>query len=300
MAGETYPGVHAVLYALFDEAELLDRAAMRRQAELCLAAGVDGIVVLGLATEVAKLTEAERAAVVTWAAEDIAGRVPLGVTVYGNSCVEQQAAMRMAEAAGAAWLILQPPAVGLYPPAELARTYGRLADSSMLPVAIQNAPGLMGRGLGVEGIAALVAAHPTITHLKGEMPVVQLAAAVQACGEDLLVLGGQGGLELIDALRAGCGGFVLAPDMVDHAVAIWRRWRVGDHEAAESRYRAILPEIVFAMRGVEHLVSYGKRIFAVRAGLVARDRAPADPVTPFGLATASLHAQALGPFGAQP
>ena len=58
---------------------------MRRQVEACVAAGVDGIVVLGLATEVAKLTEARAARVIAWAAEDMAGRVPLGVTIYGNS-----------------------------------------------------------------------------------------------------------------------------------------------------------------------------------------------------------------------
>ncbi len=295
-----FPGIHAVLYALFDADERLDRAAMRQQVELCLRAGVDGVVVLGLATEVAKLTEAERAALVAWAAEDLAGRAPLGVTVYGNSGVEQLAAVRMAEAAGAAWLILQPPAVGFYPAAELVRGYGRLAEAARLPVAIQNAPGLMGRGLGVAEVAALVAAHPNVTHLKGEMPVVQLAAAIDACGGNLLVLGGQAGLELTDAIRAGCGGFVLAPDMVDHAVAIWRRWQAGDHAGAEEGYRAILPEIVFAMGGIEHLVVYGKRVFAARAGLVVHDRAPAAAVTPFGLAAAERHARALGPFGPQP
>ena len=68
-----------------------------RQVEACVAAGVDGIVVLGLATEVAKLTEAERRQVIEWAAQDVAGRVPLGVTIYGNSTIEQLALLRAAE-----------------------------------------------------------------------------------------------------------------------------------------------------------------------------------------------------------
>jgi len=298
----SFPGIHAVLYALFDADERLDRAAMRRQVELCLAARVDGVVVLGLATEVAKLTEAERREVMAWAAEDLAGRAPLGVTIYGNGLPEQQAAMRDAEAAGADWLILQPPSVGSYPGAELARCYGRLAEAARLPLAVQNAPGLMGRGLTVEGIAALTAAHPNITHLKAEMPAVQLQAIAEACGDRLLLLGGQGGLEMTDALRARCQGFVLAPDMVDHAVRVWRRWRSGEIEAAEACYRAVLPEIVFAMRGgVEHLVAYGKRIFAHRAGgLAAHDRSPCEPVTAFGLAAAERHARALGPFPTLP
>ena len=46
-------GVHAILYAFFRPDETLDRAAMRRQVELCLTADVAGIAALGLATEVA-------------------------------------------------------------------------------------------------------------------------------------------------------------------------------------------------------------------------------------------------------
>ena len=60
------------------------------------------------------------------------------------------------------------------------------------------------------------------------MPVVQLRRVIEAGGDRLTVLNGQAGLEMIDSLRAGCRGFVLAPDMVDHAVRIWRQWQAGD------------------------------------------------------------------------
>ena len=300
MRGRRFTGIHAVLYALFDERERLDRAAMGRQVAACLGAGVDGIVVLGLATEVAKLAEQECREVIAWAAEDAGGRVPLGVTVAGNSIQAQLRLLRDAEALGADWLILQPPAVGLYGGAELLRGFGRLADAAALPVAIQNAPALMGRGLTPEGIAALTGAHPNITHLKGEMPVVQLRQVIEDGGDRLVVLNGQAGMEMLDSLRAGCQGFVLAPDMVDHAVRVWRLWRQGDAAGAEATYARILPEIVFVMRSLEHLIAYGKRIFALRAGLAAHDRAPCEPTTAFGLACAARHAEALGPFGPQP
>jgi 2-keto-3-deoxy-L-arabinonate dehydratase len=297
MPGRRFAGIHAVLYAMFDEQERLDRDAMRRQVAACLDAGVDGIVVLGLATEVAKLSERERLDVIAWAAQDVAGRVPLGVTVHGNSIPSQLQLLDDAEAAGADWLVLQPPSVGSYDGSELLRGFGRLADAASVPVAIQNAPVLMGRGLTPEGIATLTAAHPNITHLKGEMPVVQLRRVIEACGDRLLVLNGQAGLEMIDSLRAGCQGFVLAPDMVDHATRIWRLWQGGDASGAEAAYALLLPEIVFVMRSLEHLIAYGKRIFALRAGLAAHDRAPCEPLTPFGLECAVRYAEVLGPFG---
>lgn len=53
-------GVHAVLYALFQPDERLDTEAMAAQVEYCIKTGCHGINVLGLATEVLKLTLAER------------------------------------------------------------------------------------------------------------------------------------------------------------------------------------------------------------------------------------------------
>ena len=107
-------GIHAILYAFFDAGETLDRAAMRRQVELCIAAGAHGLAALGLATEVAKLSESERRTVMDWIGEDNAGRRPLGITIFGGSVAEQVASVRHARSAGADWVILQPPMVGSY------------------------------------------------------------------------------------------------------------------------------------------------------------------------------------------
>lgn len=296
-AGRRFTGIHAVLYALFDGEGALWREAMRRQVEFCIGAGVDGIVVLGLASEVAKLTEAERLAMIAWAAEDIAGRVPLGVTVYGNSVAEQAIVLREAEARGAGWVILQPPMVGQYGGAEVIRFFGAVAGLTALTVAVQNAPQLMGRGLGGDDIAALIAEHPNITHLKGEMPVLEVERVIAGAAGRLVVLNGQGGLEMTDNLRAGCAGFVLAPDMADRAVAIHRAWRAGDEAGAEARYADILPSVVFAMRSLEHLVVYGKRIFGARCDIEIHDRAPTLRTSAFGLELAARHAALLGRYG---
>jgi dihydrodipicolinate synthase/N-acetylneuraminate lyase len=79
-----FPGIHAIAYALFNADETLDRAAMRQQTEICLATGVDGMAALGLATEVSKLREAERRAIMDWTAEDVGGRVPLAFTILAT------------------------------------------------------------------------------------------------------------------------------------------------------------------------------------------------------------------------
>ena len=169
------------------------------------------------------------------------------------------------------------------------RLFGRLADAATAPVAIQNAPALMGRGLGGE-ITALVSGPPQDHPSQGRDAGGAAPPRDRSLRRPPVVLNGQAGLEMIDSLRAGCQGFVLAPDMVDHAVRIWRHWRRATRPGRRGRPTAILPEIVFAMRALEHLIAYGKRIFASRAGLAAHDRAPCEPVTAFGLACVERYA----------
>ena len=70
-----FHGVYPILYSFFDKDGQLDRNAMRRQVEGCIAAGAHGITVMGLATEVGKLDVNERRKVIDWVGEDIAGRV---------------------------------------------------------------------------------------------------------------------------------------------------------------------------------------------------------------------------------
>lgn len=289
-------GIHAILYALFDQDEKLDRAAMRRQLETCIAAGVHGVAALGLATEVAKLSEAERRTVMEWIAQDNAGRKPLGITIFGGSVAEQIAGVRHAASVGADWVILQPPMVGSYAAIEHIRFFGRVADATDLPVAIQNAPAYLGRGLAADEIATLCRQHPNVCLLKGEGPSVDIARLIEATDGRLPVFNGRGGLELVESLQAGCAGLVLAAEAIDHAVQIYERFRAGDLAAARETYGRILPTITFVMQSIENFICYGKRIFALRAGFEVHDRAPALRPTAFGLDRAREYAAALGPL----
>lgn len=292
-------GIHAILYALFDGAERLDRDAMRRQVRHCLEAGVHGMAALGLATEVAKLTGAERRTVMDWVAEDTAGAVPLAFTIFGASVAEQVEQVRHAESVGADWVILQPPMVGSYGAAEYIRFFGRVAEATALPVAIQNAPAFMGRGLSAAEIADLVRQHPNIRAIKGEGPVTEIAAVLAATGGSLPVFNGRAGLEMLDNFRIGCRGLILAPDCIDHAVAAYEAYRRGNMAGAEARYAAMLPAVVATMQGLEHLVCYGKRLYAARVGSEVHDRAPALRPNQTGLEMVARLAASLGPLRRQ-
>ncbi len=293
-------GIHAVLYAFFDANEALDRSAMRQQVNAVVETGVVGINLLGLATEVGKLSIEERTMLIKWLAEDVGGRLPFSVTINGPTVADQLRQVRVAEDAGAAWLVLQPPVVGTFAASEYIDFFARVAAGVSIPAAVQNAPAYFGRALSPGEVHSLFTAQPLLKAVKGEGAAVDIDALVRSVGHDIPVFNGRGGLEMIDSLRAGCAGLVLAPDLVDHAVAIYSAYESGKTDAAERRYAAVLPAITFVMQSLEGLVVYGKRLFAARAGMGAvHDRRPSLQPTEFGLAIVERLARTTGRFSRQ-
>ena len=293
-----HSGVHAVLYALFDRSGRLDRGAMASQVERMRAIGVHGITVLGLATEVQKLSLAEQEQLVGWVAEGLDDQLPLAVTIGGSDIRTQRRMVEHALAHRAGLLILQPPTEGAGE--DLVDAFLRVADGYSADFAVQNAPAYLGRSLSHGEIARLVSANPRFTAIKAETPAVDLAELVQGAGAGLTVLNGRGGLEMTDCLRAGAAGFILAPDAIDASLDVFLAWSAGDGEGAEARYRQALPAITFVMTSIEHLICYGKRIYGARTGTTIHDRPPGLAPTEFGIRLARRWARRLGPLGAPP
>ncbi len=291
-----FSGVYPILYAFARHDGSLDEDAMRRQVRACLASGAHGIAILGLITEVARLTGDERRAIIAWTAEEIGGRVPLAATVAGPDIDSQIAFARDAAKLGARWLVFQPPE-NCNDERELLHAFGRAADAVDVPFGIQNAPQFLGVGLSAASISALHRNHSNFTVLKGEAPATEIAQVVEACGETLSVFNGRGGLELTDILRAGCRGIIPAPECCDIQVRIYNAMVRGDDLLADELYRKVLPLIVFVMQSIEASLTYGKRITAQRLGLgTVYDRTHNLAPTAFGLDCARAHAAFLSPF----
>lgn len=292
------PGIYPMLYAFFDRAGKLDREAMRRQVEVAVASGAHGVAVLGLGTEVSKLSAAERQSVLEWVSADLAGRLPLAVTVAEQSVEDAVAVVKAAQAAGAACAVLQPPARKGLPEDDYIAFFGAIADAASIPVGIQNAPDYIGIGLSLDGIAKLARNHGNVRMIKAEGSALYAAEVV--AGTDLQVFNGRGGLELTDNLRAGCSGMIPAIETADIQARIFELMRTGspsDEAEAERLYASILPMIVFVMQSLDSFLCYGKRIAARRLGLGdVHDRAPALKPTAKGLAWADRFAASLPPL----
>ncbi len=290
-------GIYPILYAFFDRQGRLDRGAMQRQAEACVAMGAHGVAALGLATEVSKLSLSERHDVMAWLMEDVAGRLPVAITVFGDVPDDQIAFVKAAADLGVAWVILQPPQGSPIGEPDLIRFFGKVMDASPIPVAIQNAPQYLGVGLSDEGLHTLCRNHENFQLLKGEGSALQIADTVKATNGALAVLNGRGGLELTDNLRAGCVGMIPAPECADVQIRIYEHMRAGREEEAERLYAEVLPLITFLMQSVDQFLCYGKRLTGRRLGLSEiYDREPCQRPTDLGLAILDRYSQGLRLF----
>ncbi|MEK9617851.1 MAG: dihydrodipicolinate synthase family protein [Deltaproteobacteria bacterium] len=289
-------GIWPILYSFFNADGNLDRDAMRLQVQCCLAQNIQGLAVLGLATEVNKLSQNEQLKILKWSMEDLEGRLPLAVTVSGPDASTQIEFARQASDLGASWLILQPPTRRPLDEEECSEHFSEVMNSTNLPVAIQNAPEYLGVGLSAKKILELKKRHSNFQLLKGEGSAVIVEQLVHDLEGQMQVFNGRGGIELVDSLRAGCACLIPAPELVDRQVQIYQFWREEFFEEAEKLQREILPMIVFNMQTIPHLICYGKRLLAARMGLKVFDRSPFQAPTKFGLQKISEFASHLGPL----
>jgi 4-hydroxy-tetrahydrodipicolinate synthase len=239
-------GVYNILTTPFHEDGGLDGESLRRLTGAVVGAGVDGITVLGVAGEAQKLSGAERDQVVGTVLEVVAGRVPVFVGTSQEGTDTTVAASVAAERAGAAGVMVAPPAF-LQPGPALTEHLRRVAAAIGLPVILQDFPPVNGVTMSPAAMAALVEAVPAITTVKLEgTPTPQRAAqTLELVAGRATVLGGLGGVYLLDELRRGASGTMTGFAYPEVLVEIWRLWRAGDRRAAAECYARYLPLLVF-------------------------------------------------------
>ncbi|KKB86060.1 hypothetical protein VW29_04010 [Devosia limi DSM 17137] len=284
---QTLQGIYPMLYAFWTAQGTLDQEAMTLQVEYAISSGADGIAVLGLVTESHRMDGAERLALTRMVGRILAGRLPYSVTVAGHSMDEQIAFAHAAVAAGADWLILQPPNHQKLSEDALIDWFVTVGETITCPLGIQNNPEHLINALSAEGLLRLSERMPSFTVLKGEGPVVGVEPLIARTHSSLATFGGHGGIEHISLLQAGAVGLIPAPDCLPLQVRIHRLWQNGD---VESRRQAvaiqaeILPLIVFMNRSLDGLLCYGRQFMARRLGLSATfDRFGTQLPTVFGL-----------------
>jgi len=239
-------GVYNILTTPFLPDGALDTVSLRRLTEAVVATGVDGITVLGVAGEAQKLSTAERDHVVSTVLEVVDGHTAVFVGASQEATDTTVAAAAGAERAGAAGVMIAPPTF-LQPGPALTEHFKRIGEAISIPIILQDYPPVNGVIMSPQAMAELVTAVPAITTIKLEgTPTPQRTAQTLALtGDRVTVLGGLGGMYLLDELRRGASGTMTGFAYPEVLLEVWLAWRAGDRRAAADTYARFLPLLVF-------------------------------------------------------
>jgi len=271
-------GVWNIVPTPFHPDEELDLPSLRRLTDFVAGHEVDGMTILGVLGEGAKLTDGERSAVIETTLDQAAGRLPVCITVSAPSTHRAEAYAREAESAGAHSVMLSAPPLSRPNDDAVRRHYLRVAEAVPgLPVVIQDLPAL-GVWMSAELIARMASEAPNLKVVKlEEEPTAPKVGRLLGANPDLRVLGGLGGEMLIEELRRGAIGTMTGFGYPETLVAIMRDWRAGEEEAAVERFHRWMPLIRFENQQLLNL-PIRKHIY-MRRGAMASDKVRAPGPT---------------------
>ena len=176
-----------------------------------------------------------------------------------------------AEAAGAHSVMLAPPALARPNDAAVIAHYRAVADAVAIPVVVQDHPASSGVTMTVDVLATIADASPSCRVIKLEdEPSPPKVGRLMAARADLRVLGGLGGIMLLEELRRGAVGTMTGFGFPELLVEIVGAFRAGDEAGARATFHRIMPLIRFENQPGLNL-AIRKHIYR-RRGAIASER----------------------------
>jgi 4-hydroxy-tetrahydrodipicolinate synthase len=238
-----FEGVYSVLPTPFLGDGSVDLASLGRVAGLYIAAGIDGVTALGVTSEVSRLEEHERRLVLDSLLSHVNGRVPVvaGTTAEGTRvCIEYS---RQARSAGASAVMVGPPRMAKLNSEAVFNHYASLASAVDLEIVVQDYPPASGYTMEPPLLARIAREIPKARTIKLEDPPTPFKTAriLEACrGLEVNILGGLGGMYLLEELLAGASGAMTGFAYPEMLVEIVQAYKSGDVDrAADAFYRYV-------------------------------------------------------------
>jgi dihydrodipicolinate synthase/N-acetylneuraminate lyase len=215
-------GVLPVLVTPFTETGDCDAAALASQVDFVISHGAHGVV-LGMVSEVLRLSSEERDALTEATCKAVDGRVSVTASVGAESLHTAVRHAKHAEAVGADAVMAIPPIATSCADAELFAYYAGIIESVEVPVVVQDASGYFGRPLSIELQAKLVAAYGDRAMFKPEAPPIgpRLSRLLESTDGKARVFEGTAGLALVETYGRGIAGTMPGPDICWAVVALW-------------------------------------------------------------------------------
>lgn len=241
---ETAAGVFTIAVTPFLPDGALDLRGADSMVEFYLERGATGLTILGIMGEAGKLSAGEASRFARHVLGRVDGRVPVVVGVSSPGFAQMHELAETVMDAGAAGVMLAPPATLRTEDALLAHVQHAAEMLGDTPLVLQDYPLASGVHLSVGLIRRVIETVPTCVMLKAEdwPGLAKISALREAPGlRRVAILTGNGGLFLPEELRRGADGAMTGfayPEMMRDVVAAHR---AGDFSRATDIFDAYLP-----------------------------------------------------------
>lgn len=269
-------GIITVLNTPFTGDDQLDLPGLRRNVALALDAGVAGFLVPGMASEVDKLTSAERLSLVETVLNAVQHRAPV---IGGASASTQEERLRIAEiliGRGCEGIFVSIPYEG-----EEAYVHSVHELAALRPgfLMLQDWD-TTGWGLPIPLILRLFEEIDVFRCLKIEVfPAgAKYSTVLEATGGRLHVSGGWAVTQMIEGLDRGVHAF-MPTAMHRIYTRIYDLYAAGKREAARELFECILPALAFSNQHLDISIHFFKRLLYAQ-GVYATPRVR-QPILPF-------------------
>jgi 4-hydroxy-tetrahydrodipicolinate synthase len=253
-----------VLATPFGEDGEIDRDSLRRLVSLNIEAGVDALVCFGLASELYKLDDSDRALVLGIVMDEAGGRIPVVVGCEHSGTLAAQRRCEQARDAGASGVMLYPPTF-IKPSRDNVVDYFLSCASTVdIPIIIQDAPAWTGVLLPVDLLAEMHSQAPSLRYVKLESPPIG-AKAAQLTSLGIEVIAGFGAVHLAEDLSGPyVSGFMPGSSLPEHFVDMWNIALRGESAELQAAHARMLPLLSFEMTSLDAFIETQKVILERR------------------------------------
>jgi 4-hydroxy-tetrahydrodipicolinate synthase len=291
-----YTGIWPVAPTPFNPDGTLDLEGMKRVLDCMIDQGVDGICILANFSEQFLISDSERETLTRLCLEQVAGRVPVIVTIshYATPIVVGRA--QFAKDLGASSVMMMPPYHGALLKGTAEQTFEqfRAVGEVGIPIMLQDAP-LSGVDLPVPLLVKMAQEIEMLKLFKIECPqaAMKLRALIEQGGDAIEgPFDGEEAITLLADLDAGCTGTMTSAMIPDLIGPIVRDFLAGNRQAAIDGYARVLP----AVNHENRQCGFRSAKAAMVEGGVIKSEFCRHPIAPLHPATRAMLMELLTPL----
>jgi 4-hydroxy-tetrahydrodipicolinate synthase len=236
-------GVLPILPTPFSDQGIVDEKSLRRLIDFELEVGVHGVSILGFMGEAHRLSNGERAQVVSTVVDQAGGTFPtwVGVLAFGAAGAIEQGLE--AQDLGAAGVFVAP--IGVQNDQVIFDYYAAVAGALEIPVAVHDFPESFRTILSPALVARMANEIDGVRYIKLEdHPVLSKMTRIQKLAPDSIgFFGGLGGVYFLEELQRGSSGIMTGFAFPEVLRAVYEAFRNGDRARAAAIFDRYVPLI---------------------------------------------------------